>query len=444
MADNFEANPGSGGAIFAGDDIGGVYFPRVKFTLGADGVNDGDVSASNPLPVTGTVAVTHAALTELAAAINTNQLDVNIAAQAGAITVASHAVTNAGTFAVQVDGSALTALQLLDDVVYVDDADWTDDTSKHVLIGGLYQSTPQIITDGDVGPLQVDENGVLKVNIVAGAGSGGGTSAADDADFTDGTTAGTPAMGVYESTPTTVTDGDLGIVGITEDRALKVSLVNATVAVTQSGTWDEVGIHDSGNSITVDNGGTFVVQENGAALTALQVIDNPVLVDDAAFTPASSSVMMAGFQADETATDSVNEGDAGAARMTLDRKVITNPQPHDAGGMSISRDIDLDNGTLTVVKNSPGQVYGWDITNTTTATVFVKFYDATSGTLGTGTPVLTIAIPGNANDDTLSSKSLPYGILFGTGICVGAGTGVADADNTDPGANGVVANIYYK
>ena len=121
------------------------------------------------------------------------------------------------------------------------------------------------------------------------------------------------------------------------------------------------------------------------------------------------------------------------------------PRPETSGGLTIARDIDLDNGTLTVVKASAGQVYGWDITNTTTATVFVKFYDATSGTLGTGTPVLTIAIPGNASDDTLHTKNFGgQGLTFATGICVGAGTGVADADNTDPGANGVVANIYYK
>lgn len=287
MADNVTADAGAGGATFAADDIVGVHYPRSKITIGADGVNDGDVSAANPLPVTGTVAVTNAGLTELAGAINASaQVDVNIAAQAGALTVASHAVTNAGTFATQVDGAALTALQL---------------------------------------------------------------------------------------------------------------------------------------------------------------IDNPVLVDDAGFTPATSSVMMAGFQADETATDSVDEGDAGAARMTLDRKLITSPQPHTAGGLSIARDIDLNNGALTVVKNAPGQLYGWSITNTTTATVFVKFYDATSGTLGTGTPVLTIGIPGNSTDDTLAMQSFGgLGLAFATGICVGAGTGVADADNTNPGANGVVANIYYK
>jgi hypothetical protein len=37
----------------AADEIGGVKFQRMKVTLGADGVNAGDVSADNPLPVAG-------------------------------------------------------------------------------------------------------------------------------------------------------------------------------------------------------------------------------------------------------------------------------------------------------------------------------------------------------------------------------------------------------
>jgi hypothetical protein len=44
-------------------------------------------------------------------------------------------------------------------------------------------------------------------------------------------------------------------------------------------------------------------------------------VDDAAFTPASDRVVMIGAFADEAATDSVDEGDAGVVRMTLDRKL---------------------------------------------------------------------------------------------------------------------------
>lgn len=52
MADNITTNPGTGGDTLAADDIGGVKFPRTKLVIGADGVNDGDVSASNPLPIT--------------------------------------------------------------------------------------------------------------------------------------------------------------------------------------------------------------------------------------------------------------------------------------------------------------------------------------------------------------------------------------------------------
>lgn len=49
MADNSVA-PGTG-ETFAFDDIGGVKFPRVKLVIGADGVNSGDVSSANLLPV---------------------------------------------------------------------------------------------------------------------------------------------------------------------------------------------------------------------------------------------------------------------------------------------------------------------------------------------------------------------------------------------------------
>ena len=71
--------------------------------------------------------------------------------------------------------------------------------------------------------------------------------------------------------PGDATDGLLVNLGSNNDVA-----VTGTVAVTQSGTWDEVGINDSGNSITVDNGGTFAVQVDGSALTALQLIDDTV------------------------------------------------------------------------------------------------------------------------------------------------------------------------
>ena len=205
-----------------------------------------------------------------------------------------------------------------------------------------------------------------------------------------------------------------------------------------------------GNTVTVGshavtNAGTFAVQVDGSALTALQKIDDPVLVDDAAFTPATSSVMMAGFEADESSTDSVDEGDAGAARMTLDRKLIVNVQPHTAGGLSIFRSLDIDE-TEEEIKGTAGQVYGMLITNTATATRWIKFYNATAAnvTVGTTTPVITWGIPGNSSDDIGAAALGAMGIAFDTAITVAATTGVADNDTGAPGANDVIINVFYK
>jgi hypothetical protein len=206
-----------------------------------------------------------------------------------------------------------------------------------------------------------------------------------------------------------------------------------------------------GNTVTVashavTNAGTFAVQVDGNALTALQKIDDPVLVDDAAFTPATSSVMMAGFEADESSTDSIDEGDAGAARMTLDRKLIVTPQPHTAGGCAIFKTLDLDE-TEEDVKTAAGQVYGIYAFNTTNAILWLKFYNATAAnvTVGTTTPVMTLGVPGNNDTDGAGFViPFPVGIAFDTAICVAATTGVADNDTGAPGANALIVQVFYK
>ena len=50
MADNVAVTAGTGTTL-ATDDIAGVHYPRTKLVHGADGVNEGDVSKANPLPV---------------------------------------------------------------------------------------------------------------------------------------------------------------------------------------------------------------------------------------------------------------------------------------------------------------------------------------------------------------------------------------------------------
>lgn len=181
------------------------------------------------------------------------------------------------------------------------------------------------------------------------------------------------------------------------------------------------------------------------AVVALQLLDDAVITDDAEFTPATTKVHMIGFQADEASTDIVDEGDGGAARMTLDRKVITTPQPHTAGGLSTFRTLDLDE-TEEDVKTSAGQVYGVWFTNTATSTRWLKFYNDTAANVivGTTAPVITLGLPGNTSDDISGVFSSTMGIAFSAAICVAATTGVADNDTGAPGANEIIVNVFYR
>jgi len=69
--------------------------------------------------------------------------------------------------------------------------------------------------------------------------------------------------------------------------------------------------------------GTSALSVTGGVLdvNATVVLDTSY-VDDTAFTIGTDRVNAQGFLADETATDSVDEGDIGLARMTLDRRTI--------------------------------------------------------------------------------------------------------------------------
>lgn len=55
MADDVTLNTMTGGDVIGADEITGVKYQRVKLIEGANGTNDGDISAANPLPVEGTV-----------------------------------------------------------------------------------------------------------------------------------------------------------------------------------------------------------------------------------------------------------------------------------------------------------------------------------------------------------------------------------------------------
>lgn len=132
-------------------------------------------------------------------------------------------------------------------------------------------------------------------------------------------------------------------------------------------------------SHAVTNAGTFAVQVDGSALTALQKIDDPVLVDDAAFTPATSSVMMMGAQLDDSSPDSVDEGDAGAVRMSSNRNLYV--RIRDNAGNERGLNIDANGALAATVTNATA-------TNLNAAVVG----NASSGASDSGGPVKVGAI----------------------------------------------------
>jgi hypothetical protein len=180
------------------------------------------------------------------------------------------------------------------------------------------------------------------------------------------------------------------------------------------------------------------------ATVGLLVNPNNLLADDAAFTPGTSKVMPIAFQADEGSTDSVDEGDAGAARMTLDRKQIVTVQPHTAGGWDTFMATSGDSSTALTnsaqaIKASAGKLGGWYIYNPNSSAAYVVVYNVASGsvTVGTTAAKWIMAIPATS----AANLEMVNGITFDTAIAVAATT--TATGNTAP-STALEANFLYK
>lgn len=105
-----------------------------------------------------------------------------------------------------------------------------------------------------------------------------------------------------------------------------------------------------------------------AIQTAVELLDDAIKTDDAAFIPATTKVLMAGFEFDDGSPDSVDEGDAGAARMSARREQYV--LIRDAAGNERGLNIDASGQLAITVATIPSHA----VTNTGTFAV----QDATS------------------------------------------------------------------
>ncbi len=173
----------------------------------------------------------------------------------------------------------------------------------------------------------------------------------------------------------------------TEAQALRV-----TIATDSTGL---LSIDDNGGSLTVDNGGTFATQ------ATLQTGTNDV-------------------------------GNVGQA-------------PQTSGGYLINSFIGLATTNEVQIKATAGQFFGFYVSNTNAAPVFLKVYNDTAANVvvGADVPVLRFMIPGNTAG-VAGAQEFLGGIEFDTAITVAVTAGIADTDTTAVSANEQIVNILFK
>lgn len=393
---------------------------------GADGTNDGDISAANPLPVDGS------GVTQPVSA-------ASLPLPTGAATAANQT-------------TQITSLQLLDDVVVADDAAFTPGTTKVSMAGAEFDdTTPDSVDEGDAGALRMSSRRELYTQIRDAAGNERGANvtagnklAVDGSGVTltvashDVTNAGTFAVQVSAALPAgSANIGDVDVLtvpaplsttgGGTEATAHRVTIANDSTGV--------LSVDDNGSSLTVDgsvtaNAGTnlntsALALESGGnlagAATSLALLDDVVFADDAAFTVGTSKVLAVGGNpvAHGSAPDAADAGDAAIPIMNRHRVLWTiGGHPNAVTSVYLTTGAQTDDNVLPAI--SSGTKYA--ITRVS-VTVDADCTVTPGCRLGFGTSTVP-TLPTSGSDAVADLLVYHPGFIPGGGITVGDGSGV--------------------
>ena len=120
------------------------------------------------------------------------------------------------------------------------------------------------------------------------------------------------------------------------------------------------------------------------------------------------------------------------------------PVPVPGSGYLINTLISAATTNGTVVKGSPGSIYGWTIVNTNASLRYVKLYSkGTTISVGTDTPAMTLPIPGNSSGAGMVAAAYTTGIAFGSGIGYAVTANVPATDSTAVGSADIIMNLFY-
>jgi hypothetical protein len=278
-------------------------------------------------------------------------------------------------------GAALTALQLIDNLVQAEDAVAGNAFAGVAVLAVRQDSFSALAADGDFYPFTVASDGGIRVHIENGGS--GGTSSTDDAAFTVGSGLLTPAGHLADETsPDSVNEGDIGVPRMTLNRiALATIRDNADAPVF----------------------GTVTTLTDNMAVPAVGMIGSVLMCYD-------------GATLDLCRTES-------ALTHYLPSAASTN---------------------ATNVKNAAGNVYGIRFVNTTGTLYYLRMYNlSTTPTCSSATGfVETIPIPASSSGSGIVAfTTAPQAYSTGIGYCFTGGP--SSTDNTNA-ATGVYGSILYR
>ena len=162
MADNVAVTAGSGTAV-AADDISSVWYQRVKLVIGADGTNDGDIAATNPMPVsaaytvvTVTCSLPIGALSDGDVMFDTQEIAAAVQLSGGVSILQSVTVLDKDDQGIAFDLvflDAATSIGTEDSAVSISDANAEDILGTVSIVGGDYADLigSQVATKTNIG-----------------------------------------------------------------------------------------------------------------------------------------------------------------------------------------------------------------------------------------------------------------------------------------------------
>lgn len=141
-----------------------------------------------------------------------------------------------------------------------------------------------------------------------------------------------------------------------------------------------------------------------------------------------------------------------ALNISIDQTTVgttngVSPVANPTGGSSTTGNIAANNTTAVVVKASAGTLYSIQMYGIGSAPAYLKIYNATSATCGSGTPVKRLMIPAASTAANGGGSNIDFGaagVKFGTGITYCVTTGIGDADTTAPAASTFLVNLDWQ